>query len=81
VYRNQIKLSVLAPDLEPYCLRHTFCTDLEVDGVPINVARYLMGHKDISVTSKIYTHTTGKVIEDARSKMNSLHNSNIADVM
>jgi len=47
------------------------CTDLEAAGVPINVARYLMGHSDISVTSRIYTHTTGKVIEDAADKINS----------
>jgi len=70
VYRSQIILSVVAPDLEPYCLRHTYCTDLEEAGVPINVARYLMGHSDISVTSKIYTHTTSKVVSDAADKIN-----------
>ncbi len=70
VYRNQIKVSLVAPDLCPYCLRHTYCTNLEAAGVPINVARHLMGHSDISVTSKIYTHTTSKVIEDAAVKIN-----------
>ena len=73
VYRNQIVVSLVAPDLEPYCLRHTYCTDLEAAGVPINVARYLMGHADISVTSKIYTHTTSKVISDAAGKINNSH--------
>jgi len=76
VYRNEIIMSVIASDLEPYCLRHTYCTDLEAAGVPINVARYLMGHADISVTSKIYTHTTGKVISDAADKINQNINSN-----
>ena len=56
VYRNQIITSVVAPDLTPYCLRHTFCTDLQKAGVPINVAKDLMGHSDISVTANIYTH-------------------------
>lgn len=56
VYRNQIVKSVVAPDLTPYCLRHTFCTDLQRAGVPINVAKELMGHADIQTTANIYTH-------------------------
>nr|DAF15328.1 MAG TPA: Integrase [Caudoviricetes sp.]DAP69590.1 MAG TPA: Integrase [Caudoviricetes sp.] len=57
VYRNKIIESTLAGDLVPYCLRHTFCTDLQAAGVPINVAKMLMGHSDISVTANIYTHS------------------------
>lgn len=56
VYRNQIIVSVLPSDLSPYCLRHTFCTDLQRAGVPINVAKELMGHADIQTTANIYTH-------------------------
>lgn len=56
VYRNQITESRLSKDLTLYCLRHTFCTDLQKAGVPINVAKELMGHSDISVTANIYTH-------------------------
>lgn len=56
LYRNQIVKSVVAPDLTPYCLRHTFCTDLQRAGVPINVAKELMGHADIQTTANIYTH-------------------------
>lgn len=60
---------LLAPDLQPYLLRHTFCTDLEAAGVPINVARDLMGHSSIAITSKIYTHRTDKAIKDAAKKI------------
>lgn len=63
---------LIAPDLVPYCLRHTFCTDLEAAGVPINIARDLMGHSDISVTAKIYTHRTDAAFEDAMEKMNKI---------
>lgn len=56
VYRNEITKSVVAPDLVPYCLRHTFCTDLQNAGVPLNVAKDLMGHSDIQTTANIYTH-------------------------
>ena len=56
VYRNEIVEPKVAPDLTAYCLRHTFATDLQKAGVPINVAKELMGHSDISVTANIYTH-------------------------
>lgn len=46
----------LPGDLVPYCLRHTFCTDLQNAGVPINVAKELMGHSNISTTANVYTH-------------------------
>lgn len=69
VYRNKIVNSVIAEDLTPYLLRHTFCTDCQAAGVPINVAKELMGHADISVTAKIYTHMTDEVFEMNRKRL------------
>nr|DAG59314.1 MAG TPA: Integrase [Caudoviricetes sp.] len=60
--RNKIITSVVSDDLTPYCLRHTFCTDLQRAGVPINVAKELMGHADIQTTANIYTHKDGKIL-------------------
>lgn len=54
--RNKIIESKVASDLVPYCLRHTFCTDMEKAGVPINIAKEIMGHEDINTTANIYTH-------------------------
>lgn len=62
VYRNKIIAHAIAQDLTPYCLRHTFCTDLQRAGVPLNVAKDLMGHSDISVTANIYTHKDNDVL-------------------
>lgn len=56
VYRNKIVRSVLAEDLTPYCLRHTFATDCARAGVPLETVRWLMGHADISTTANIYQH-------------------------
>lgn len=53
-----------------YYLRHTYCTDLERAGVPINVARRLMGHSNITITSKIYTHNNDESLERARDLIN-----------
>lgn len=62
VYRNKVVQTTLAPDLKLYCLRHTFCTDLQKAGVPLNVAKELMGHSSISVTANIYTHKDNETL-------------------
>jgi len=62
--RNRKILSVVAPDFVPYCLRHTYCTDLQTKGVSLKMASYLMGHANISVTANIYTHITDEAISD-----------------
>ena len=56
----------LADDFVMYNLRHTYCTDLEKAGVPINIACRLMGHSDITLTSKIYTHASMETITSTR---------------
>ena len=66
-----IGINPVAPDLKLYCLRHDYATRLQDAGVPINVARYLLGHSDISTTSKIYTHTSEESIQDAAKKINA----------
>lgn len=63
----------LAEDFVMYNLRHTYCTDLEKAGVPINIACRLMGHSDIALTSKIYTHACFETLETARSLINQRH--------
>ena len=55
-----------------YDLRHTYCTNLERAGVPINIASRLMGHSNISITSKIYTHASDEAIEIARRCINEI---------
>ena len=78
VYRNALVPPYpLADDFVPYCLRHTFCTDLCKAGVDIRVAQKLMGHSNISVTADIYTHAdvndvqnAGELLENYRNREN-----------
>lgn len=57
-YRNQLIPPLpLASDFTPYCLRHTYCTDLKKAGVPLGIAKDYMGHADISMTANIYSHS------------------------
>lgn len=71
VKRNQIIKSKIADDLVPYCLRHTYGTDLQNAGVQINVAKYLMGHEDIATTANIYTHESDDIVKQAAVLINS----------
>lgn len=66
---------MVADDLVPYCLRHTFCTDLQDAGVQINVAKELMGHSDISLTAKIYTHYTKTSLNNAADLLEKFRSS------
>lgn len=71
VIRNQVIPPYrVAPDLVPYCLRHTFCTDLQKNGVDIRTAQYLMGHADIRMTANIYTHTDTEELIKVSKKLN-----------
>lgn len=84
VYRNQIikHCFEVNPMLEteeqwetlvPYCLRHTYGTDCQRAGVPLNVTKYLMGHSDVKVTANIYIDTTPDVVYDAAKALDGLH--------
>jgi integrase len=73
LFRNKIVKSFVAPDLVPYCLRHTYGTDLQTADVPLNIAKYLMGHADIKMTANVYTHTAVESIISAGKMLDKYH--------
>lgn len=79
VYRNKVIESVIAPELTPYYLRHTFCTDLAAAGVPLKTAQYLMGHSDINITARIYTHFEDSMRDKAVVALNKYQKKKIQD--
>lgn len=68
VYRNELVPPYpLAPDFKPYCLRHSYCSNLYEDGVDIRTTQIYMGHKNFDVTAEVYTHMSEtKMIETAK---------------
>ena len=65
-YRNALVPPYpLADDFVPYCLRHTYCTDLCKAGIDVRTAQKLMGHANISITADIYTHVDMNDIKKA----------------
>ena len=69
-WRKISEQAMLAPEITPYYLRHTYATTLAEMGVDMKTAQYLLGHSNISVTAKIYTHVSDKMLESARAKIN-----------
>lgn len=54
VYRNQIIKSYMAKDLTAYCLRHTYCTDLERAGISLPTALPRMRHLRVFIINRIF---------------------------
>lgn len=78
IYRSALVPPLpLADDFVPYCLRHTYCTDLCKAGVDVRTAQKLMGHANISVTADIYTHVDIEDIKNARELIEMYNSVNI----
>jgi len=48
----------------PHMLRHTFCSHLAMNGVPVRAIQELAGHRNLSTTQR-YMHNRPKAIEEA----------------
>lgn len=83
-FRNQIVKEAAKEnslyDVTMYFLRHTYATILIENGMDIRTVQYLMGHSNINVTSKIYTHITDAVVTAARDKIDLIDFSGVPNV-
>ncbi len=55
----------------PHTLRHSFATDLLMQGVDLREVQEFLGHKNIA-TTQIYAHVTSKKLRDTHKKFHSL---------
>lgn len=66
-YTNKARLPVKAT---PHVLRHSFATDLLMNGADLRSVQELLGHKNVA-TTQIYTHVTNKQLHDVHKAFHS----------
>jgi len=64
-YVRQAGLPVMAT---PHTLRHSFATDLLMQGVDLRLVQEFLGHRNIA-TTQIYTHVTNKQLKDVHHRL------------
>ena len=70
IVEKYARLAGITKHVSPHTLRHSFATDLLMNGADICAVQSMLGHADIS-TTQIYTHVTDAHLRDIHEKFHT----------
>lgn len=70
IVEKYVKMAGLTIKATPHTLRHSFATDLLINGADIRSVQEMLGHSNIS-TTQIYTHVTNRHLKDIHKAFHS----------